>query len=124
MEGYEIQLKKLREALPLLREGGVDDTLLTQGAQRLRRFLQEEGYFFAEVEAPPVPDPSRDKAELAFKAIPNERYRLTSITIEGTTNLVLADILSELRSRTETFFPIPIFSKYTRGLTSEEVLPT
>ena len=45
VEGYEIKPKKLREALPLLREGGVDETSLTQGAQRLRRFLQEEGYF-------------------------------------------------------------------------------
>ncbi len=122
VEGYEISPKKLRETVPLLREGGIDESSLDQGAQRLRTYLQEQGYFFAEAAPPALPDPALDRAELVFKVDPKERYRLTSITIEGTTNLVIPDILSEMRSKTESFFPIPIFSKYTRGLTSEEAM--
>lgn len=122
VEGYEIKPKKLREILPLLRDGGVDDTSLTQSANRLRTYLQEEGYFFAEVEPPLPPDPMAERSDLVFKADPKQRYRLTNIALEGTTNITLEDVTDQMRSRTESFFPIPIFSKYTRGLTSEDAL--
>ncbi len=52
VEGYEISAKKLRETVPLLRDGGVDQSSLDQGADRLQTLLQEVGYFFAEVEPP------------------------------------------------------------------------
>jgi outer membrane protein insertion porin family len=122
VEGYEIKDKKLKELLPILREGGLDPTTLEESARRLRSHLQEEGYFFAEVAVPPDPDISSGKGEIVFVAEPKQRYRITEITIEGTKAFKFQDVESDLRSKTESFFPVPIFSKYTRGITSEQAL--
>lgn len=122
VDGYEIRDKKLREVLPILREGGIDATSLEDASRRLRSYLQEEGYFFAEVPVPPVPDTTAGNAEIVFKADPKQRYRITEIRIEGTTAFGFQEVSGELRSKTETFFPVPIFSKYTRGITSEQAL--
>lgn len=122
VKGYEIKEQRLREILPLLREGKVDAMSLDEGARRLRSHLQEEGFFFAEVEPPRMPDPTTERAELAFEVDTKQRYRVTEIRIEGAEDFSLADVEGELRSKTESFFPIPIFSRYTRGITSEEAL--
>jgi outer membrane protein insertion porin family len=122
VEGYEIKEKKLRELLPMLREGGINVAALEESARRLRDYLQEEGFFFAEVEPPPLPDLAAEQAELVFAATPNNRYRVTAIRIEGTNQLSFAEVADDLRSKEESFFPVPIFSRYTRGITSEQAL--
>ncbi|MBX3276661.1 MAG: BamA/TamA family outer membrane protein [Acidobacteria bacterium] len=122
VEGVEIKFDKLREVLPMLREGGVEATDLDDGAQRLREYLQEEGYFFAEVEPPAAPDPQAESAELVFRVDPQQRYRIAAILIEGSDYLSYDDVAGDLRSKTESFFPIPLFSRYTRGITSEQSL--
>lgn len=120
--GYEIKEKKLRQLLPMLREGGVNAATLDESARRLRDHLQEEGYFFAEVEPPPLPDFSAESQELLFKVTPQQRYRLTEIRIEGSRKVTFLDLADSLRSKTESFFPLPLFSRYTRGITSEQAL--
>ncbi|MFN0119359.1 MAG: POTRA domain-containing protein [Blastocatellia bacterium] len=120
--GFAYDEKKLRELLPLLREGGVNEAALEESARRLRENLQEQGFFFAEVTAPALPDLSGDKAELVFTVEPNERYRVTEIRIEGTNNLSYIDIADQLRSQPESFIPIPLLTRYTRGITSEQAL--
>jgi outer membrane protein insertion porin family len=122
VEGYEIKDKKLKELLPILREGGLEPTTLEESARRLRSYLQEEGYFFAEVSVPPYPDISSGRADIVFIADPKQRYRITDIKIEGTKAIKFLDVESDLRSKTETFLPVPILSKYTRGITSEQAL--
>ncbi len=122
VEGYEIKDSKLREVLPLVREGGVDETSLEEGARRLRLHLQEEGYFFAEVSSSALPDPMAERAEIVFVAMPKQRYRVTEIRIEGSTAISFEAISGDLRSKTESFFPIPILTRYTRGITSEQAL--
>lgn len=122
VEGHEYSDKKLRQLLPLLREGGVNSASLEESARRLRENLQEEGFFFAEVTAPEVPALTADQAELVFQAEPGQRYRVTEISITGTQNLTYPEVSGELRSQPESFIPLPILTKYTRGITSEQSL--
>ncbi|HWQ35335.1 MAG TPA: POTRA domain-containing protein [Blastocatellia bacterium] len=122
VEGHSFSDKKLHQLLPLLREGGVNSASLEESARRLRENLQEEGFFFAEVTPPEVPDLTADRAELVFSAEPGQRYRVTEIQIEGTNNLTYADVADELRTKTESFIPLPILTQYTRGITSEQAL--
>jgi outer membrane protein insertion porin family len=122
VDGYSFADKKLRQLLPLMREGGVNSASLEESARRLRENLQEEGYFFAEVTPPEVPDLTTDKAELLFSVATGQRYRVTEISIAGTNNLTYADVADELRTQTESFIPLPILTQYTRGITSEQAL--
>lgn len=50
LRGYELGDKKARELLPVKREGSIDVSAIVEGARRLRNRLQENGYFFAEVD--------------------------------------------------------------------------
>ncbi|HYE73328.1 MAG TPA: POTRA domain-containing protein, partial [Blastocatellia bacterium] len=121
--GYEIGEKKLKQLLPLLREGGLDSTVLEDSVERIRGYLQEEGYFFAEVEAPPMPDLNADRAEIVFTATPNQRYRVTEIRLVGTDQLKLEDIAPSLQSKTAAYIQLPFFSpSYVRGITSEQAI--
>ncbi len=122
-EGIEISEKQFRKLLPLMREGGIDDASLDDSARRIRDHLQEEGYFFAEVEPPPMPDLTADRAVISFAVTPNQRYRVTEIRIEGTVHLNYLEIASSLQTQTAAFFSIPLFSpSYIRGITSEQSL--
>lgn len=121
--GAEIGEKRLRQLLPMLREGGVDRAALDDSAERIRSHLQEEGYFFAEVAAPPVPDLNAERAELVFTVTPNQRYRVTEVRITGTEHVKLEDIAPSLSTQTAAYIALPFFSpRYVRGITSEQAL--
>ena len=123
VEGTEITEKKLRQILPLMREGGVDEAALDDSARRIREHLQEEGFFFAEVTPPPMPDLTGASATLNFTVEPNQRYRVTEIRIDGTKNLSFPDLAPNLQTQTAAFFPIPFLTtSYIRGITSEQAL--
>ena len=48
---YDLKESKQQKLLPIKREGNLDDSILDEGARRVRLQLQEQGYFFAEVDA-------------------------------------------------------------------------
>jgi outer membrane protein insertion porin family len=123
VEGADISEKKLRQILPLMREGGIDDATLDDSARRIREHLQEEGYFFAEVTPPPMPDLQSERVDLTFQVELGQRYRVTDIRIEGTKNVSLLEIESALQTQKAALFPVPILTtRYTRGITSEQAL--
>ena len=47
--GFEVSVKKREELLPVKREGSIDQAAITEGARRLENYLQQQGYFFADV---------------------------------------------------------------------------
>lgn len=123
VEGASLTENKLRQLLPLMREGGLDAATLDDSARRISDYLQEEGYFFNEVEAPPMPDLNAERAELVFTVTPNQRYRVTEIRITGTEHVKLEDVAPDLRTQTAAYVPLPFFApRYVRGLTSEQAL--
>ena len=123
VEGAAVSEKKLRQLLPLMREGGVDDAALDDSARRVREHLQEEGFFFAEVAPPAMVDLTSEKAALVFSVAPGERYRVADIRIDGTKNVSLLDLASSLQTQTAALFPVPLLTtRYTRGITSEQAL--
>jgi outer membrane protein insertion porin family len=50
VNGIELKKVKLRESLPMLRQGGTDDFTIEEGRRRLLELVQREGYFFATIE--------------------------------------------------------------------------
>ena len=123
VEGATVSEKKLRQILPLMREGGIDEATLDDSARRIREHLQEEGYFFAEVTPPAMLDLQSDQAELVFQVETGQRYRVTDIRLEGTKKVALLDLESDLQTKKAALFPVPVLTtQFTRGITSEQSL--
>ncbi|HEX8852404.1 MAG TPA: POTRA domain-containing protein, partial [Pyrinomonadaceae bacterium] len=147
VEGYEINEKTQRELLPVLREGTIDFSAIVEGERRLRNRLQEQGYFFAEVNpvcsaTPPLAPPaagtereagatcaninpeelSNSRIEVVYEVEAGRRFKLTDVRIEGTDKLTIDDVDGDLRTRRATVLGIIPLLGYGRGYTSDEAL--
>lgn len=49
--GYKLNDKRERDLLPVEREGNIDFSVIEEGRRRLANALQQDGYFFAEINA-------------------------------------------------------------------------
>jgi len=145
VKNYALKDKTLKQLLPIKREGNIDVSTIVEGERRLRNKIQENGYFFAEVNrictvTPPVSDSAsiNGTAEMCdnlnpgaltghavtitYEVEPGRRFKLTDIRIEGTNELRVADVEDELRTqRANALGFIPLLG-YGRGYTSRELL--
>ncbi|NBO64215.1 MAG: hypothetical protein EBU88_05115, partial [Acidobacteria bacterium] len=120
---------RLRELLPVSSRG-FSRSLARLGERRLREYLQEQGYFFAEVNfrCEPV-DCSGEAPQIFYDVEPNRVFDLTEIRIEGSTRLQIGNFRGELQSETASrvggipfFRDLPLVGGSMRGLTSNERL--
>lgn len=123
--------KKLRELLPVMSQG-FSRSLARLGERRLKEYLQEQGYFFAEVSYKCAPvDCVGTDLKLRYNIEPNLVYDLKEIRIEGTGVIRLSDIKEELMSQVESkvggipfLKDLPLIGGTVRGLTSSARLNT
>jgi outer membrane protein insertion porin family len=137
--------KKQRQLLPLKREGNLDYSVIEEGARRVRNQLQEDGYFFAEINtvctvtpvAPTTVDNGTNetcrnlvpegltghKVTVTYEADPKRRLKLSDIRITGTDKLDPADLADDLKSRKATGLGfLPFLGGLGRGYTSATLL--
>jgi outer membrane protein insertion porin family len=142
---YELKEKNRRELLPILREGTIDWSAIIEGARRLRNRLQQDGWFFADVEAvctvspkPASNDAQNGTPEMCQNLNPSElsgstvnivydvergrRFKLTDIRITGTDELTLDDVEDDLRTQKANVLGFIPLLGYGRGYTSRERL--
>jgi outer membrane protein insertion porin family len=142
---YALKEKTARALLPVLREGNIDISVIEEGARRIRNQLQEQGYFFAEVEPrctvtpPAAATGDNGTRETCIGLNPEEltghnlnieyhvdltrRLKLTDIRITGTNKITPVDIAEELRSKKASALGfIPFLGNYARGFTSTAML--
>ncbi|MEW6735372.1 MAG: translocation/assembly module TamB domain-containing protein [Acidobacteriota bacterium] len=128
-KGVDISKEKRRELLPLMREG-FSRPLLRLGERNLTNYLQERGYFFAEVSAHCQPTNCNDPNAAVFYDVElGERLALAEIRIEGTELLTKKDLESELQSKEASllggiplFKSLPLIGGSARGITSNDRL--
>ncbi len=82
IEGYELSEKKVQRMLPVYEEGAVDDDLLFEGAENLRNYLQNEGYFQARVDYE-VESRTAAKIEVLYRVELGDSFKLTSVEFVG-----------------------------------------
>ncbi len=120
---------KLNELLPVMSQG-FSRSLARLGERRLKEYLQEQGYFFAEVNyrCQPV-DCSGKDLRLFYDIEPNQVYDLKEIRIEGTRLIRYQDIRDDLQSQVESSVggipflkDLPLIGGTVRGLTSNSRL--
>lgn len=142
---YDLKEKTRRELLPILREGTIDWSAIIEGARRLRNRLQQDGWFFADVEAvctvnpkPANNDAQNGTPEMCQNLNPSElsgstvnivydvergrRFKLTDIRITGTDELTLEDVEDDLRTQKANVLGFIPLLGYGRGYTSRERL--
>lgn len=141
---YELSLKRQRELLPIRREGNIDYSAIVEGARRIRNKLQEEGYFFAEVEAvcTVTPTPSNivsngtsetcqnlnpdelngRTVSITYGVVRSRLLKLKDIRITGTDKLTYLDVADELKSQKANALGFIPFLGYGRGYTSLTLL--
>ncbi|MCI0662190.1 MAG: translocation/assembly module TamB domain-containing protein [Acidobacteria bacterium] len=129
--------KKLRELLPVMTQG-FSRSLARLGERKLREYLQERGYFFAEVNfrcepvncVPPA-SPLASNAELRvfYDIEPFAIHELKEIRIEGTEQVKLKNISDQLQSQVASSVgripflrDLPLIGGTVRGITSTERL--
>jgi outer membrane protein insertion porin family len=120
---------RVRELLPVMREG-FSRALVRLGERNLTSYLQEQGYFFAEVDSRCDPaDCSGDTPRVIYDVSPGERYNLTDLRLEGTQQLSESDLSGELQSQESSPLAgipliqrLPFVGGYARGITSNDRL--
>lgn len=111
--GLEIPSTKLRETLPMLRQGGSDDFNIEEGRRNLLEIAQQEGYFFANIESSRE-EISPESIKITYTIDRGQRYRVSDIRLIGTDLFTIDSIAPLLKSRKAAFS--------ARGITSKEFL--
>ncbi len=125
----KLSKNKLGELLPVMSQG-FSRSLARLGERRLKEYLQEQGYFFAEVSYRCQPaDCSGKDLRLLYDIEPNQVYDLKEIRIVGTRLIRYQDIRGDLQSQVESpvggipfLKDLPLIGGTVRGLTSSSRL--
>ena len=144
-KNYPLSEKKQKELLPVKREGSVDFSAIEEGARRVRNELQQQGYFFADVNptctvTPPTPttigngtvetcqnlnaaELGTETLNITYEVILRRRLKLTEIRITGTNKLSIIDVAEELKTtKASAVGFLPFLGGYGRGFTNNALL--
>ncbi len=144
-KNYTLSEKKQKELLPVKREGSVDFSAIEEGARRVRNQLQQQGYFFADVNpictvTPPTAttidngtvetcqnlnaaELSAETLNITYEVILRRRLKLTDIRITGTNKLSFIDVAEELKTQKASAAGfLPFLGGYGRGFTNNALL--
>ncbi|HSK72336.1 MAG TPA: POTRA domain-containing protein [Pyrinomonadaceae bacterium] len=145
---FKVSRSRQRELLPVIREGTLDYSAIIEGERRLENYFQEQGYFFADVEAICAVQPrfaeneaiytenetpvlcsalsgaelGKREVEIVYQANLSRRLKLVDIRIEGTDELSSEDVRPILKSQVASALGIIPYLGYGRGYTSARLL--
>jgi len=99
--GFNLSQKKLRELVPVYEEGMVDRDLVDEGALAITRYVQQEGYFDAEVMSDIVNiDPALENAiQVNYTITPGIRHPTVDVRIEGNHKFTTDEIRRRMKTR-------------------------
>ena len=99
LPGLKISDKKVRELIPVANQG-YSRSLAGLGERNLTEYLQEQGFFFADVHTKCDPaDCSGSDLKVLYDIDPGARYDLAELRIEGTHEMGLADVSDDFLLR-------------------------
>ncbi|HKV41152.1 MAG TPA: POTRA domain-containing protein, partial [Blastocatellia bacterium] len=119
INGLQVKEKERRQIFPFYGQGGIDDFALEEGRRRLVDYAQQQGFFFAEVVKPDLPEMAASSVTLDYSVTPGRRYRLASLDIRGLSAIPPKTILDEMKSKPASLTNVLI---PRRGVTSNEFL--
>jgi len=124
---------QMRLLLPIIRDG-YSRALTRLGERNLTNYLQEQGYFFAEVRSRCEPAScTGSDLRVFYDASPGQRYKLTDVKLQGTKEIDEGDVKGELQTQESSLLSgVPLVDRlplvgafvgqYARGITSTDRL--
>jgi outer membrane protein insertion porin family len=119
IEGLALNDKTKKQILPFYLQGGVDEFTIEEARLRLLDYAQRQGYFFANVASPALPDSAVTLAKLVYTVDAGRKFKLSEINFEGITAIDSRDLIPQLKSQTSSIIP---YFGFSRGFTSDEFL--
>jgi len=83
VEGLKLSRETLKRYVPVWEEHAVDEDLLSEGRRNLLDYLQEQGYFKAQVQVKRTEDKPTQRLQIVYSIQPGERYTLRAIQLQG-----------------------------------------
>ncbi len=128
-EEIKISEKQLPDLLPIIREG-YSRALTRLGERNLTNYLQEQGYFFAEVVSRCQPENcAGPDLSVAYDVTPGARYDLSKLRLTGTDQIGISDVRGDLQSQESSLLgnvpylkTLPLIGGLARGITSNDRL--
>ena len=110
--GAQISSSKLKELLPVFRDGVVDDTALAKSEQILEDYLQRKGFFSASVKAGLVSRAPMQTLELTFRVNLGARGEFVGYGIKGNRAIPSAELMAAISTPVQGLLqPPPVFSR-------------
>ena len=110
--GFDISRNRLSELVPIFEESAVDPDLVEEGRVAITRYMQQEGYFDAVVEAETIEvDPSLGNAiQINYTIMPGDKHKVKDVVFSGNRYFKTDEIEQRLKSRRSQLLNRDVFS--------------
>lgn len=103
VHGAKVSAARLRSLIPVFSEGQTDDLALDAGAQRLRDYLERQGYYSASVKWSRAIAPDRHTVNITYLATLGPRGDFVGLAFKGNRYVATADLQSVIQLQPEQF---------------------
>jgi len=111
VRGFEISQSKLKTLVPVFEEGSVDQDLIQEGLNRIRSYMQEQGYFEATARAESIQAPLDNAVQINYEVTPGDRHRINEIQIVGNRFFEADAVREKMKVREQGLFDPGVFSQ-------------
>ncbi|MBI1747949.1 MAG: outer membrane protein assembly factor BamA [Acidobacteria bacterium] len=93
VEGFPVPAKAIRELLPLYEARSLEAVYLDEGRSNLKRYVQSQGYYFAQVEYTGLSPNPISAQRLVYFIVPGEKRSLATVHVTGNQHMDSASLL-------------------------------
>ena len=108
--GFSIPAKRLKTLVPIYEEGTVDQDLVEEGRNRIRAYMQQQGYFEAGVTTETIEAPLDNAVQVNYTIDKRARHRIRSVRIRGNTHFPVEAFKGRLKIRSAGLTDLGVFS--------------
>lgn len=108
--GFNIPKNRLRDLVPVYEEGTVDQDLVEEGRTQIDRYMQQEGFFEADVKSEIIEAPLDNAIQINYTIVPGMRHKIESIRIENNHHFTTDEIRGRMRIRKAEVLSRGVFS--------------
>lgn len=118
VEGIKVSKSRLHLLVPIFEEGTIDNDLLNEGVHNIRDFVQQQGYFDAEVNVKVIGENTPNE-RVVFTVDRRLKHKVVSVTMKG--NHYFSEDLLRERMQVKKADAYQRSGRYSPGLVASDV---